>query len=247
MIDFSSLDYPRLSLPDAVEKINRVYSEEQLSPMTREVMAEHMGYSGINGASLKALAAVRKYGLIEGRAEQLRVSKDAQILILDPPDSMAFKKIAQSKALEPALFRALNEHFDGVPTERNLTSFLEKQGFRRGAAKLATKFYSTTMAYADITSSFKTETNIDSVNLDVGNEDFVTERENMSLSDSQKALEPSPTILPAKRLVGRYEFENGGFVEIAVGGDVDMTQALGIAENLISMKKVELSSKLSQE
>src|SRR5881409_3213015 len=79
--------YPNVSLPDAISKAKMIYNKEHMSPLTPQVAAEAMGYSGLNGASLKMISSLKKYSLLEGRGDDVRLTKDAQTLIIEDSSS----------------------------------------------------------------------------------------------------------------------------------------------------------------
>src|SRR4051794_4310429 len=108
-----SPNFPVISLPQAIERIEAIYDKEQTLPATRETLAEHLGYSGLNGASIKMISALGKYGLLElvdGRG--FRVSKLA-MAILHPANDQERSDAVREAAHLPALFQKLTEQFEG--------------------------------------------------------------------------------------------------------------------------------------
>ena len=141
-----SPNFPVLSLPQAIERIEAIYDREQTLPAMRETIAEHLGYSGMNGASLKVLSALGKYGLleeVEGRG--FRVSKLAMAIMHPASPQEKTDALLEAAAL-PALFQKLNEQFDGQrPSETNLRSWLLRNGFAKSAVDSVIKAYGETM------------------------------------------------------------------------------------------------------
>ena len=137
--------YPNISLNDAVLKTRMIYEKEHMSPTTPEIAAEAMGYRGLNGASLKSISSLRKYGILEGRGDDLRISKDAQTLVIDSPESPEYRDALRRCALNPEVFSDLKRQFPGRASERNITVYLERQGFKPVAAALAAQNYKETM------------------------------------------------------------------------------------------------------
>lgn len=145
--------YPNISLNEAIIKARGIYEKEHMSAMTPQIAAEAMGYSGINGASLKTISSLKKYGLLEGRGDDVRLSKDAQTLILDEPTTPDYLAAIRRSALNPEVFSELRKQFPGTASERNISVYLEKQGFKRDAAALVAKNYKDSMALAGSASS----------------------------------------------------------------------------------------------
>jgi hypothetical protein len=141
-----SPNFPIISLPQAVERIESIYDQEQTVPADRETLANHLGYSGLNGASLKMISALGKYGLLEEMPnKQFRVSKLA-MAILHPASAEEKRDALLEASRGPALFQKLTEQFEGQrPSETNLRSWLLRNGFARSAVDNVVKAYGETM------------------------------------------------------------------------------------------------------
>lgn len=141
-----SPNYPALSLPDAIERIRAVYDKQQGTPEPREVVFEHMGYSGPSGRSMKAISALIKYGFLEDTKDgTLRVSNRAiSILYPDPDEPNAKQEALMQAAREPSLFAKIFERWDGRPSESSLEAFLIREGFNKNSVDSVSRaFYDT--------------------------------------------------------------------------------------------------------
>lgn len=138
--------YPNLSLSEAIAKAKAIYSKEHMSAMTPQVAAEAMGYNGINGSSLKTISSLKKYGLLDGRGDDVRLTKDAQTLIIDDPASPDYKSAISRCAMAPEIYAEIRQQFPGVASDRNISVYLEKQGFKPDAAAAVAKNYRDSMA-----------------------------------------------------------------------------------------------------
>jgi hypothetical protein len=142
-----SPNYPSLSLPDAIEKAEAIYRKDFLNAMPPEVAAQHMGYSGLNGASLTTISALKKYGLLEGRGEALRLTKAAQGIIEKLPES---DEMLNEMAFRPALWNEISGHFDGeLPSEGNLRAFLLRKGFNPARVDVVIQNYIGTVEFVN--------------------------------------------------------------------------------------------------
>jgi len=141
-----SPSYPTSSLEDAIFKARQIYQKEHLSMMTPSLVAEAMGYTGVNGASLKAIASLKQYGLLEGRGDNVRLTKDAQTLAIDDPGSEDYKEALSRAACNPGVFSDILRQFPGPASERNIAVFLDKQGYKPMAAALVAKHYKDSQA-----------------------------------------------------------------------------------------------------
>lgn len=141
-----SPNYPALSLPEAIERLRGLHKEQQTTAEPREVVILHMGYSGINGRSLKALSALIKYGFLEATSdERLRVSKRAlAILFPDPDNPRAKNQALVDAAFAPVLFAKIFDRWKTRPTQASLNSFLAHEGFNTNSVDMvAHAFYET--------------------------------------------------------------------------------------------------------
>jgi hypothetical protein len=133
-----SPNYPQLSLKDAVTRVTSVYKHDYQTEIPRAVMAERLGYSGLNGKSLAVLGALAKYGLLDGRGDALRVSDLALRIIAHPPGSAARRAALAEAAGRPLLFQDLDQRFPGGrASDAAIRAFLLTQGFIPPAAETA--------------------------------------------------------------------------------------------------------------
>lgn len=141
-----SPNFPVISLPAAIDRIQKIYAIEQTIPATRETIAEHLGYSGINGASLKIISALSKYGLLEEvKDKNFRVSQLA-LAILHPANDQEKADALKQAAEGPVLFQRLNAQFEGRrPSDTNLRSWLLRNDFSTSAVDSVITAYSDTM------------------------------------------------------------------------------------------------------
>ena len=156
--------YPAISLAEAVKKLELIYGREGPSSMSSEVAVQHMGYSGLNGASLTVLAGLKKYSLLEGRAENLKVSQNGIIIISDEHVDDQTERVAalQAALVADSLFKELYDRFGDKTTDININSYLKKKGFKPAAARTAAKSYIESTAFVkQETGSYNHEEEID--------------------------------------------------------------------------------------
>ncbi len=142
-----SPNYPVLSLGEAIQRLRVIYDKQRRYPTTREVLAQLLGYGGINGASATILSTLGKYGLLEGQGEQLRVSEMGQDLILHRKGDPEYDAALRAAAFKPILFRELREQYpNGLPSEHSLRAVLIKRGFSPRATDTAIRAYRDTIS-----------------------------------------------------------------------------------------------------
>ncbi len=125
-----SPNYPRISLPDAIERATQVYEEESAHPASDEDIVKDLGYNTLNGTSRGVLSALKKYGLLERAGDGFRVSDDAVAIIELPPTDIERAAAVRRAAFRPTLFAELYEKYrDDLPNDKNLRHFLITKGF----------------------------------------------------------------------------------------------------------------------
>lgn len=142
--------YPGVSLRDAIDYINKMFSDVRTSPVDREIAARAMGYGGITGRSSKILSDLGQYGLLEKAGKnEVRVSRGA-VEILHPDTSADKARAVLDAVNRPILFQELRERFpDAVPSEAALRSYLLKRGFTDSALPSAIRSYVDSCQYAE--------------------------------------------------------------------------------------------------
>ena len=159
MIKKRSPQFPVVGLAEAIDKARLVWEKDYTSDLPRSVIAEHMGYSSLNGKSLGIIAAVAKYGLLEGRGDETHVTELAvQILAHEKGDPQRMRAVTEAASL-PKLFQDINEKFDGrSPSDQALKSYLFTRGFTHtGVEGLIRSFRDTETFVQDETLGYDAE------------------------------------------------------------------------------------------
>ena len=142
--------YPAIGLKEAVDYVSAVYKEDYQNPITRLVAAEHMGYKGLNGKSLGVLSALVKYGLLEGRGDDTKVSDLAVKIIAHIPGDPERVQSLREAAERPELFSELDQRFQGGrASDQAIRSYLITQKFIPAAADAAIRSYRETKQLVD--------------------------------------------------------------------------------------------------
>jgi hypothetical protein len=133
-----------------VEKVSAVYASDYQNPIPRVVAAQHMGYQSLNGKSLGVLSATVKYGLLEGRGDETRVSDLAVQIIAHGPGTPDRAEAIKRAAMAPGLFAELESRFPGgKASDQALRSYLLTQKFIPSAADSAIRAYRETKQFVE--------------------------------------------------------------------------------------------------
>lgn len=142
--------YPNFPLEKAVDLVGLVFENDRRNIVDREVAAKHIGYSGLSGASEKALATLAHYNLLQKAGKgQTQVTQTAVDIL--HPDSEEDRAVAlRDAAFSPAIFASISERFaDGPPSEGALKSWLKRENFLDRAINPVTKAYLETLRYLE--------------------------------------------------------------------------------------------------
>lgn len=137
-----SPNYPALTLREAIERIKQVYAAQHHYPATKEVVAQNLGYGGINGKSLALIGALKRYALLQADGENLRVTDDA-ISILNLPEDNPERAVALKRAaFASPVFAQLYETYGDKPlADAVLRHDLLKKKFLQKAADEVIRIY----------------------------------------------------------------------------------------------------------
>lgn len=140
-----SPNYPQIDLGAALDLMRTAYKAEGRNKMSRAVLASHFGYTSLNGRALAKIGAVRAYGLIDGREDDLRITADA-IDCLEAPEGSSDRASAMARcAIRPSVFKEIAAEYPTLPSEQNLRFHLIKKNYTAEAAGKAAQNYLNTM------------------------------------------------------------------------------------------------------
>jgi hypothetical protein len=146
MTRMRSPNYPGIPLKQAIDLAEKIFKADRTNVIDKDVAAEHMGYSGLTGRTLKLMGALSQFGLLDKVGKgNVRVSKTA-VSILYGTDDKERKEALAVAAGTPTLFRRIRDTFDN-PSDKTITSFLMKEGFTDTAVGPVIKSYTETNSY----------------------------------------------------------------------------------------------------
>ncbi len=139
MVDRSP-NFPAMPLGEAVEAVKKIHAAEGRSKAPRLSIVKPLGYTSINGRSLSILGALKAYGLIEGRSDELRISQEGFILANAPTASSEYREALLASFRAPAAFQRFTEE-DETASADTLKWKLQKAGFQPDSAERLVRVY----------------------------------------------------------------------------------------------------------
>ena len=146
-----SPNYPQISLRKAVEYARKIYQSAHTHKAPASTVAATLGYTGLNGASLGVLSALKKYGLLEAVGDDVRISQEGLSILVDPPGSVDRAQAIMKAAFRPALFAELRKEYGDTPPKSDdfLRAFLLKRGFVLSIVDVPIRTYRDTMVLVE--------------------------------------------------------------------------------------------------
>lgn len=150
--------HPIIPLSEVIELARKIHEKDRQHPVSREVAAQHMGFSGLSGSSDRAISALQHFGLAEKVAKgELRVT-DLALDLLHPHSAHERRIALRRAAFNPDLFQELRERYPGdPPSTSTLASYLSRLNFAPAAIGPAAKAYLETCYYLQREGAYESE------------------------------------------------------------------------------------------
>jgi len=142
-----SPNYARVSLKTIKERLVKYASNTDKEKYTEEEIAKKLHYSGITGASLPIISALKKFGLLESVGDNRFVFTDdvAKLISFNYKDN-EYSTFIENIAFRPVLYQEIKNHFGkGIPDRNKFKEFLEIKGFISNSISTAIEAYTETI------------------------------------------------------------------------------------------------------
>lgn len=161
---------PSISLKDAIERAEKIYSAEGKNSAPVDVIAKHLGYSSSgNGAAATVFASLGYFGIVERPKDgYMVVTKDFESYKFTP-DELLRKQIAVKWLKTPSVFSDLIDKYpDGLPSEATLKFDLITRGFTESTAGECLAAFLESVQFADYYRAAEKLPNDETKSLSVG-------------------------------------------------------------------------------
>lgn len=225
--------YPALNLKAAIEKAHEFYKAEGRNSAALPISVEHWGYSKKSSSGLKAVAALKSFGLIEvegsGADRRIKLSELALRIILDDrEDSPDRAKAIVTAALKPKIHKKLWDLWGTeMPSHGSIRHHLIfEEKFNEKFVNDFIKEYKSTVEYSKLAEQSGIEAGEDE------DEEEIAE-ENEDLNDITESERKQPTRKARQTPSRSYGYELAKF---PVGGNCTISL---IADGPYSKKSIE--------
>ena len=143
-----SPNYPGISLPEAVNRVAQLHRLQGQTPEPRTIVAQHLGFGGLNGAAIKVLSALLKYQLLDDSGDGTYRVSDLAISILAPETEQEKREAIETAAFSYPLFAEFRERWEGrMPSSGSLRAFLIRRQFSDAAIESVWESFRDTHEY----------------------------------------------------------------------------------------------------
>ncbi|WP_240006540.1 hypothetical protein [Pseudaquidulcibacter saccharophilus] len=233
--------YPGAPLGKSIEFISKIYDKVRKNLVSRDVIANELGYSGITGASLKVFSDLSHYGLLErAKDSQVRVS-DLAVKILLPNSKEEYIESIEKAAFNPELFRKINEQYpDGHIVDSQIKAFLKRLEFSETALNPAVNSFRETMSFLE-SAKFEAESanlnNLPSDNIPAfAPETKESVQESTNEAHNITTQTDKITINTGERVIFSEELNEDNYVKLVIKGEVDLLLVEALEDYLKRLK-----------
>ena len=145
MAKIRSPNFPMLDLGTALKAARKAFEKDHRNKISKGALAKHLGHDRLSGPVFGKIGALRAYGLIEGKGDELKITDDAVHALMAPEGSTELSAAMLKLATHPKLFHRIRKEFPTPPSADKLEFWLDKLQFSSDAAERATKNYLATM------------------------------------------------------------------------------------------------------
>ena len=125
MPQIGTLEYPDTSIDDVIESAKKIARQFKSAEFDRAALAAALGYKNARSGTFNArLADLRRFGIVDGRADGIRATDLAQ-RIAAPATQDEYAAAVSEAAFRIPLYKVLYEHYQGeTPSEEDLFATL---------------------------------------------------------------------------------------------------------------------------
>lgn len=105
--------YPMISLEEAIQRVRILWNKEKNNPVPLEAAFDHLGYKTMGGYGGRVLAAMKQFGLIYQKQNDIILTSDAVDLVLHDQSDDKYIETVKILALKPTIYEKLFNENNG--------------------------------------------------------------------------------------------------------------------------------------
>jgi len=165
--------YPAISLRDAVQRIQQIYTNIHSHPTHSEVVADILKFKPGGSAFNTTSSALKKFGLMETmpqNPQSMRVTELGRDLAILNADGVEWKDAAAKAALLPEIYRDLHELYGAnLPSNPTIRVYLiRERGFNPNHVDAMITDFRASMEYAGLDQANSQNPPVNPINPEVG-------------------------------------------------------------------------------
>jgi hypothetical protein len=180
--------YPLIDLKEAIQKANILWQKDKGNRIPKKVAFEHLGYESEGGYSSRVLAALKHFGLITEKQNDIMLTKEAIDLAIYKPEDQSYKEIVRKIAFKPYIYEKIYNEYNGdLPSDATLKSkLIHNYEFNAGIVDKFIANFRSTLAFADLLE--KKEETEDNMQVDTLDKTHKADAMTMSMNIKGKAM-----------------------------------------------------------
>ncbi len=120
--------YPIISLKEAIRRAKILWDKDGNNTIRVETVYEHLGYASTGGYASRIYAALKKFGLIVQKDNDVKLSQEAIDLAIYAPSDSNYIEAIKNIALKPDIYKKIYTEYDGeLPSDANIKAKLIKE------------------------------------------------------------------------------------------------------------------------
>lgn len=211
-----SPSYPSVSLSKSLEFARHIYDKANKGEIHPTVAVSLMGYKGLSGPSSSALSSLKKFGLLEGRGDSVKITELA-LKILEPLEPVEKSRAVAKSFMLPELYSLIIDEYEGIPDEEVIVAVLKrKYNFSSTGAETFIKAFRESVEFAKQYGEFQKILNPNKIDtVKVNDKSIRTSIEDLEPEQNQNKIIKE---YEEERL--RFKLSEDVFVDVVFEGDV---------------------------
>jgi hypothetical protein len=110
-----------ISLEEAIQKVKVLWDEDKNNPIPLEAVYENLGYRSKGGYAARVIAALKKFGLIFEKQDDIILTNEAVDLMIHNNSDVEYIETLKKLAIKPVIYEKIyNDNNGSIPSDSAL-------------------------------------------------------------------------------------------------------------------------------